>query len=329
VNNINILDCTLRDGGYINDWKFGEKNIIKIIKYLSESKVDIIECGFLKDQEGLDFDSSIFDEVDRIHRMIPNNKNSLYVAMVNVGEYDPKYLSYKFETKLDGIRIAFHKKDKDSAFKLAKEIAKKRYKVFLQPMVSLSYTDKEFIDLIEEANKLSKEINLFAFYIVDSFGAMKQTDLLRLYHLVDNNLNENIYIGYHAHNNSQLAFSNAQSLVELRTKRKLIIDSSIYGMGRGAGNLNTELFIDYLNEIKNSNYTNIPILKIIDEILFNIYLTNPWGYSLPHYLSANNNCHPNYATYLNNKNTLTIEDMSNIISQIKEEKKNNFDKAIY
>ena len=92
------------------------------------------------------------------------------------------------------------------------------------------------------------EIEPYAFYMVDSFGMMKGKDLTRLFYLVEHNLKEDIWIGFHSHNNMQLAYSNAQVLVGAHTKHNLVIDSSVYGMGRGAGNLNTELFVEYLNK---------------------------------------------------------------------------------
>ncbi len=116
-----------------------------------------------------------------------------------------------------------------------------------------------------------------------------------------------------------------QTLIELRTDREIIIDSSVFGMGRGAGNLNTELFIQHLNETIKSNYYVYPLLKIIDEVLNKIYKNKYWGYSLPYYLSSNYNCHPNYATHLSDKNTLTINSISEILSKITIEKKGNFD----
>ena len=137
----------------------------------------------------------------------------------------------------------------------------------MQPMVSVSYSDEEFINLINRSN----ELNPYAFYIVDSFGVMKRKDLMRLYYLVDHNLSNDIFVGYHSHNNIQMAYSNAQALVDLKTKRQLIIDSSVFGMGRGAGNLNTELFIEYLNELNGNKYRIKPLLKIIDQVLNPIY----------------------------------------------------------
>jgi 4-hydroxy 2-oxovalerate aldolase len=145
--------------------------------------------------------------------------------------------------------------------------------------------------------------------------------------MVEHNLNEGIWIGYHSHNNMQLAYSNAQTLVCVATNRNLIIDSSVYGMGRGAGNLNTELFIDYLNENVGTSYDIKPLLVIIDEILNDFYQCNYWGYSLPNYLSASHNAHPNYAGYLDDKKTLTVEDMNNIFDMMDDQKKASYDKA--
>ena len=118
-------------------------------------------------------------------------------------------------------------------------VKEKGYKVFVQAMVSVAYTDEEFLELISKVNELEP----YAFYIVDSFGMMKRKDLTRLFYIVEHNLKQSIWIGFHSHNNMQLAYSNAQSLVDMQTKRNIIIDSSVYGMGRGACNLNTELFV--------------------------------------------------------------------------------------
>lgn len=131
--------------------------------------------------------------------------------------------------------------------------SKKGYKVFVQPMVSLNYTDEEFLSLIQLVN----HIKPYAFYIVDSFGMMNKKNLIRLFYLVEHNLDESIWIGFHSHNNKQLAYSNAQCLIDTQTARNLIIDSSIFGMGRGAGNLNTELIVEYLNDNFHENMQSI------------------------------------------------------------------------
>ncbi len=322
MEHVRILDCTLRDGGYCNEWNFGFSNIKKILNGLKEAGIDIIECGFLTNKVKYEKNGTRYNTIEELTEFVPKEKqNKPYVAMINYGEYDISQLPVYDGTSIDGIRVAFHKKDFPEAIKICEQIKEKGYLVFIQAMVSLNYTDEEFLALIRASNQLEP----YAFYIVDSFGVMKRKDLIRLFYLVENNLKTNIYIGYHSHNNLQLAYANAQALVDIQTKRDIIIDSTIFGMGRGAGNLNTELFLQYLNDNIGTNYQVKPLLRVMDETLNNIYQENFWGYSLPNYLSAVHNCHPTYASYLDERKTLTVEDLDEIFSMMEETKKNHFD----
>lgn len=323
MNRVHVLDCTLRDGGYCNNWMFGFDNTKKIVKSLVDANINIIECGFLTERVEYNPNVTKFAKVEEVSKVIPKNRNGkIFVVMMNYGEFNIDNLPAYDGSSIDGIRIAFHKKDLKEALELSKSIKAKGYKVFIQPMVSLSYEDKEFLDLIHMVN----DIDPYAFYIVDSFGMMKQKDLIRMFYMVEHNLKERIWIGFHSHNNMQLAYSNAQSLVDIHTSRNLIMDSSVYGMGRGAGNLNTELFVEYLNENVGGEYILKPLLNIIDEILNEFYQKNYWGYSLPNYLSASHNLHPNYASYLDDKKTLTVEAIDEIFKMMDIDKKLEFDK---
>ena len=322
MNKVSILDCTLRDGGYCNNWEFGFNNIRKITDGIVNAGIEIVECGFLTNKIEYNKDASKYTTVEEIAAVIPENRNGkIFVAMMNYGEYNLDELPACDGKSIDGIRLAFHKKDLTKAIEVCEKIKEKGYLVFIQAMVSLAYSDNEFLSLINRVN----EIQPYAFYIVDSFGMMKSKDLIRLFYVVEHNLDENIWIGFHSHNNLQLAYSNAQTLCTVTTNRNLIIDASVYGMGRGAGNLNTELFVNYLNENADKNYDIKPLLTIIDEILNEFYQRNYWGYSLPNYLSASHNAHPNYAGYLDDKKTLTVDDMDEIFSMMDDEKKVHFD----
>lgn len=322
-NKIQILDCTLRDGGYCNQWEFGKNNITKIINGLVKARVEIIECGFLTNRIEYNEDVTKFRTLEDIKRITPAKKTEdYYVCMMNFGEYDLNELPKCDGTSVDGIRVAFHKKDMISALEVCEHIQKKAYDVYVQAMVSMSYSDEEFLQLIDRVNSIKPK----AFYIVDSFGAMKAKDLLHLLQLVEENLESQIDIGFHCHNNMQLAYSNAQKFISFETKHNLIVDLSIMGMGRGAGNLNTELFVEYLNEYYGKQYLLQPLFNVIDEVLNSFYYKNYWGYSLPNYLSAKYNIHPNYASYLTNKNTLTVSNLDEIFSTIDSTKKVEFDK---
>lgn len=320
---IRVLDCTLRDGGYQNDCRFGFENQKRIVNGLIESGIEIIECGFLTNQVQYDADVTRFSRVEQVASIIPENRQDRsFVLLADFGTYNVNDISDYDASSVDGIRVAFHKKDRVKALEECIIIKEKGYKIYIQAMVSVSYSDEEFLDLIRRVNDLEP----YAFYIVDSFGMMKRNDLTRLFYLVEHNLKQNIIIGFHSHNNLQLAYSNAQTLVELHDNRDMIIDSSVFGMGRGAGNLNTELFVGYLNEHTQSKYNIKPLLSVIDEIINEFYQRNYWGYSLPNYLSASHNAHPNYASYLDDKKTLTVEAMCEIFDMMDEDKRFSFDK---
>lgn len=320
---MNILDSTLRDGGYCNDWKFGKNNIKMIITNLISAKMDIIECGLITNSK-VSIDRSRFASVEEANKFITHkSNNSKFVLLMNYGDYDVESLPEHTEDGIDGIRLAFHKKDIDGALEVIKRIKEKGYLVFVQPMVAMNYSSDEFVKLLNYAN----EIRPYAFYIVDSFGNMKPDDVKKFSSMADFILKKDIILGLHSHNNLQLAFSNAQLFVQEINNRELIIDSCIMGMGRGAGNLNTELFISYANDYYDCSYKVEPVLKLIDEIINIFYQKKYWGYSLPNYLSASYGMHPNYGTYVADKNTLTISMMQELLSLVDPIKRNTFDKG--
>lgn len=323
MKQIRVLDCTLRDGGYCNNWTFGKSNIHKIVNGLLEANLDIIECGYISQKKEFNIERTQYTSFEQVSQFIPQNREGkIFVGMINYGEFSIENVPEYDGVSVEGIRVTFHKKERFDALEFCSKLKDKGYKVFIQGMVSLSYTDEEFLDLINRVNAFGP----YAFYIVDSFGMMKEKDLKRLFYVVEHRLSENIYIGFHSHNNMQLAYSNCLAFAGMETNRPIIIDASIYGMGRGAGNLNTELFIQYLNENQNGNYKLKPLLTIIDEILDDFHKENCWGYNLPNYISAKNNAHPNYASFLADKNTLTVEDMENIFLLMNDEKKIKYDK---
>ena len=323
MKRIRLLDCTLRDGGYCNNWEFGYENKVRIINGLIESKIDIIECGLLTDKVEYDKNSSCYINISDAENSLLKGANRLYVCLVNYGDYKLENIPNYNGGVIEGIRVAFHKSDMKEALDFCAEIMKKGYKVFVQPMVCLNYSENEYKGLIAKVNTMCP----YAFYIVDSFGTMKRKELLKYISLVNTNLNKEICVGFHSHNNMQMAFSNAQTFVDASLEHAVIVDSSIMGMGRGAGNLNTELMIGYLNENFESEYIVEPLLFVIDEVLNSFYERKYWGYSLPNYLSAKHNIHPNYANFFSEKNTLTVEDVNKIFLMIEDDKRVSFDKS--
>lgn len=232
MNHITILDCTLRDGGYINNWQFGRTNIQGIISKLNASGVDIVECGFLRDIP-YNEDTAVFSRVSQIVPFLSEKRaNTFYVAMIAYGDISPDAIEPYDGSSIGGIRLTFHKHEWDGAKTVAVQLMEKGYQVFIQPVGTTAYSDAELLQLIAQVNELQP----YAFYLVDTLGILYRQDLLRLFYLVEHNLDPQIQIGFHSHNNLQLSFANAQELLRLDSKRDIIIDASVYGMGRGVGN---------------------------------------------------------------------------------------------
>lgn len=324
MGKISILDCTLRDGGYVNDFLFGNTVIKSIIKGLSQASIDIIECGFLKSKE-MNSDKSVFGSMEQLSQVITHKRPELmYVAMIQLGAIAPEELEDYKEKYADGIRLTFHEHEIDQAFEVGEKLMKKGYKVFMQPVGTTTYQDEVLLKLIKKVNDLKP----FAFYIVDTLGTMYKNDLLRLFYLVDHNLNDCIALGFHSHNNLQMSFANAQELAQISCARDIIIDASIMGMGRGAGNLNTELLAQYLNVSHKSDYSNLEIMNIIDNYIRPLNAIYKWGYDVAYYLAAVKNCHPNYASYLLNLQTLTVRDIEAVLDGIDIDKRSLYDESL-
>lgn len=316
-----ILDCTLRDGGYINNWDFGQESITDIIQNLNDANIDIIECGFLRDCQ-YDPDVSVFSCVSQIVPLItPKKPGTLYVAMIALGDISPDRILPCDGTSIDGIRLTFHKHEWEEAKQVSKALMAKGYHVFIQPVGTTSYSDAELLRLIQDVNGLQP----FAFYLVDTLGILYRHDMMRFFYLLDHNLDKDILVGFHSHNNLQLSFSNAQELMRMESARQIIIDASVYGMGRGVGNLATELLAEYINVNIQVYYSIVPLLTIADQHLMSIYAQQRWGYDLPYFLSATEKCHPNYAAFLLKKGTLSIPDISKILRLLPYDRRDLYD----
>lgn len=323
MNKISLLDCTLRDGGYINNWDFGFDNIRGFVRKIEMTGIEFSEIGFLKNIEYTK-DKTLFSSIDQIGEIIcPKKENIKYVAMIDINDKIPIEQIKKYDgSSIDGIRLIFKKNKIKEAYEYCCELKKLGYLLFVQFVSTDVYTEEEFINGI----KLFNELEPYAVSIVDTFGLMKKNMFTKLVTIADKYLSKEIELGYHAHNNLQQAQSNSETLVEMNLNRNIIIDACVFGMGRGAGNLNLELFAEYLNENYNKNYQIEPMLEIMDEYLNDIYKEKFWGYSLPLYLSAINGCHPNYAIYLAEKNCLTEKSFNELLKQISPEDKQLFSK---
>ena len=327
MSKLKLLDCTLRDGGYINNWRFGKSVINAVCQNLFAANIDIIEVGFLTDRPH-GSDESLYSGCEEVREKCFCNGTSKLAAMIALGEkeFDPTDFPCCADSPLEIIRITFHQEDDEiqKAIKYAAILMEKGYKVCMQPVGTTAYSDKDLLSLIEMINQLKP----YAFYLVDTLGILCREELLRFIFLIDYNLDECIKIGFHSHNNLQMSFANAQLIAEYHSAREFIIDCSVYGMGRGAGNLCTELIAQYLNGTEMSSYNMVPIYETLDTYIYPIYLVSPWGYSAHYYISAAHKCHPNYAAFLMNKQTLTMNQIDLILKNLPIVERDTYNKKL-
>lgn len=328
MKNVKILDCTLRDGGRIINCAFPNSQIKDIAYRLADANIDIIEVGFLRDAKSVNYqgNSTFFTDVDQIRPFVNRKKDTMYVAFIDYGMFDFSTLKPYDGTSIDGLRIGFTRKnfenDHEEILECLAEVKQKGYKLFVQGVNSLGYTDRELLGIVDIVNQIQPE----GFGIVDTYGAMYMDDVDRLYTIVDHNLDENIAIDFHSHNNYQLSFAFAQEIIRLSNgKREVIIDGTLNGMGKCAGNLNTELLVDYLVRKRNYDYDFDAILDIIDDHIYNYHLQHQWGYSIPALMGGIYRSHPNNIIYLTEKFRLATKDIKYIISMIDPDKRMRYD----
>lgn len=314
MRNIQLLDCTLRDGGYINDWDFGHNKIINIYERVISSNVDIIEVGFIDERRPFDINRSIFPDTESIQKTFEctDNRPRMMVGMIDYGTCDICNIQEKKDSVLDGIRVIFKKHLMEEAMAYISEIKEKGYFVFAQLVATSDYADDDVIKLCNMANKVQP----YAVSIVDTYGLLYPDSVLHYYELLDENLNKDIIIGFHAHNNLQLAYANSLSFLNRDLDRDVVIDGTLYGMGKSAGNTPIELLVPYLNDHFEKNYDLSPLLECIDENIKDIYSTSPWGYRTQFYLSAENDCHPNYVSFLMAQENLSVSDINVILGRL-------------
>lgn len=321
MKNVRVLDCTLRDGGRIIDCAFPDQEIKEMASRLANAKIDIIEVGFLRDWRKVNYkgNSTFFTDVDQIRPFVDKNKKgTIYTAFIDFGMCDIDSLKPCDGTSIDAIRYGFTKKNYDEQYeevvRWAQVIKEKGYKLFVQGVNSLNYTDLELLEVVQMIN----EIHPYSFGIVDTYGAMYMDDVDRLYGLIDHNMIQDICINFHSHNNYQLSFAFAQEVIKLSGtgNRQIIIDGTLGGMGKVAGNLNTELIVDFLVRKKHYDYEFEDILDMLDDYIYKYALNHKWGYSTAAMMAGVYKSHPNNVIYLTEKFRLDTRDIGKLLSMI-------------
>lgn len=326
MKDIQLLDCTLRDGGYVNDWEFGHSNLIGILERSADAGVDIIEIGFLDDRRPFDSNRSIMPDTQSAYDIWHScrKRPPMIVGMIDYGTCAIENLQPCKDSILDGIRVIFKEQKMQEAMTFCAKVKELGYKVFSQLVSITTYTDEALLDLI----RLVNEVEPYAVSMVDTYGLLYPQDMLHYYQILDEQVKDTIKIGFHAHNNLQLAYANSLAFIEYQGKHDIIVDGTLFGMGKSAGNAPIELLAFRLNACYGKHYLVDSMLEGIEESVRGFYDQSPWGYQIMYYLSSYNKCHPNYVTFFIAKQNLTITGINALLSMIPKEDRLLYQKKV-
>ncbi len=332
-NKVSLLDATLRDGGQglddlfnngFSDKFYSEEVKHKIIDSLSESGVELIELGAMGPSEDDKSKFSIYQNIEELSQYLPKNRDpkkkylGLYIGpdtdIDKIPDWNPSLVKY--------IRVILRYSELKKSLDYCATLAKKGYTMFVQPMLTMRYTDKELDFVLGMTN----DMGAYACYFVDSYGYMEPKDINRLLHYFDARLNKDVKIGFHAHNNMNLAYSNVISFLNTETDRELLIDACATGMGQGAGNLQTELIVPYLNEHFGKSYNYDSILEVCEILDNEMIPANLWGYSVTRLLPAVYKTAYKYALVMRNKYHIPFKQMNHILRDMPDDMRNRYTK---
>jgi 4-hydroxy 2-oxovalerate aldolase len=285
---IKVLDCSIRDGGLINEWHFSDEFVRATYQYLSQAGADYIEIGYRASRKMFDttkFGKWRFCDDEDVRKVIDGiESQSKLSCMVDIGRVEDEDILPREQSPFSMIRVACYMKDVTKAISLGNMIMDKGYETTVNIMAVSTNVERE---INEGLNDLSKS-NIPIVYVVDSYGAMYCEDVTHLVNKYKAALPGKT-IGIHTHNNRQLAFGNTiQAIIDGAN----FVDASVYGIGRGPGNCCQELLLSFL---QNPKYKLRPVLQLIQDYYLPLREKIEWGYIIPYMITGNLNEHPRVA----------------------------------
>jgi 4-hydroxy 2-oxovalerate aldolase len=293
---IKVLDCTIRDGGLMNNWDFSMDQVKRIYQALWEAGVDHMEIGYRHDKEMFPPEKSgpwRHCDVELVHEVVTSaeevedKERPRIAVMADIGKsVESDFTLPAAESAVDMVRIATYAKDADKAVHFAKHCKDLGYEISINLMSISHCTEFE----LHEALQAMVESPADVICVVDSFGALYSEEVAYLVQKYQKYVADRpIEIGVHMHNNMQLAFSNTIEGVIRGANR---LDGTLYGMGRGAGNCCTELLLSFL---KNPKFDVRPVLSVISDIMLPMREKIEWGYLIPYMVTGSLDEHPRSA----------------------------------
>jgi 4-hydroxy 2-oxovalerate aldolase len=287
---IKVLDCTIRDGGLVNNFYFTDDFVKGVYHTCVAAGVDYMEIGKNNSptlQSPEEFGAWNFCKEEDVRRIVGNNDTNMKIAvMSDIGRTVAEELIPCEDSVIDMIRIATYIHQIPAAIELIEDAHAKGYETTVNIMAISKSFDDELNEVLEALSKTSVDI----IYIADSFGSFYPEQINKLSKKYVKIARENgKQVGIHAHNNMQLAYANT---IEAMMYGTSFLDVTISGLGRGAGNCPMELMIGFL---KNPKYKLMPVLEFIEEYIIPLEKELDWGYSIPYMLTGQLNEHPRSA----------------------------------
>ena len=291
---IKVLDCSIRDGGLMNDHHFEDETIRRVYEACVASGIDYLEIGYKASKRlyaPAKFGAWKYCDEDAIRRVVGENNAGLKLCAMADAERTDYHTDIlpKQDSVLSVIRVATYINQIPTAVDMIKDAHDKGYEVTVNLMAVSAVQDLE----LEQALETFCQTPVETVYLVDSWGAF--------YHEQVRNLTQHYLkhlkpcakeLGFHAHNNQQLAFANTIEAIIQGANR---IDATLMGIGRGAGNCPMELLIGFL---RNPKFHLRPLLRCVQEVILPLTNKMEWGYTIPYGISGQLNQHPREAMAL-------------------------------
>ncbi|MBQ9926906.1 MAG: aldolase catalytic domain-containing protein [Lachnospiraceae bacterium] len=286
---IKVVDCTLRDGGLVNNFAFTDEFVKDLYRANIKAGIDYMEFGYKASKDIFkkeDYGKWKFCDEEDIRAVVGNNDFDLKISvMTDVGRTDFKNDILKREDSvIDMVRTATYIHQIPAAIEMIQDAHDKGYETTVNIMAISKVREEE----LDNGLEILAECDVDVIYLVDSFGAFYPEQIRRL---TDKYMNiaekHGKKIGIHAHNNQQLAFANT---IEALSNGASMLDATVSGMGRGAGNCYMESLLAFL---RNPRYNLVPIMDFVQNYIHaEREKGNIWGFDIPYLLTGIMNSHP-------------------------------------
>ena len=327
-NGLKILDCTLRDGGYYNNWDFSKELIEEYLQAMSAAKIEYVEIGFRFLKKDIYLGPCAYTTPSFLETLnIP--KNLKIGIMINAkdiisnnfsnAEIDKIFFQFSRKKKISFVRFACHLNEVKKIALICNRLNKKNIITAINLMQISEIKDKE----IEDTLRLLSKSKLDLFYFADSLGNLEPHNIIHIANLIKRNWKKDI--GFHAHDNMSRALINGVAAFENGINW---IDSTVTGMGRGAGNIQTEFALMQFTKNLNKNSDISLLLKLIEKRFAPMKNKYKWGTNPYYFLAGQHKIHPTFIQSMLNDLKLEPTEMLSAIDNLKEGEGKNFNRNL-